>query len=194
MSGDTPRRAMVLAAIVQPGPYTWVAEDAWPASDVDFGFYREVATILERGLFDILFLGDTLGVGRGVGLEAASHSGNTVALEPFALLSALAVVTRNIGLVGTISTTYNHPYHVARKVAALDILSNGRAGWNLVTSTLLTEAGNFGLAAPLDATARYARANEFLDAVTALWNSWSDDAFLRDKAHGALFRSRRPAL
>lgn len=173
---------MTLAAIVQPGPYTWVADDAWPASDVDFAFYRDTAATLERGLFDILFLGDTLAVGRGVDLDAASRSGNTVAMEPFALLSALAVVTRHIGLVGTISTTYNHPYHVARKVAALDVLSGGRAGWNLVTSTLANEARNFGLAAPLDAAARYARAEEFLDAVTALWNSWSDDAFVRNKA------------
>ena len=100
---------MTLAAIVQPGPYTWVAGDSWPASDVDFAFYREVATILERGMFDILFLGDTLGVGRGVVLEAASRSGNTVALEPFALLSALAVVTRHIGLVGSVEVTRFQP-------------------------------------------------------------------------------------
>jgi len=184
----TGSRRMKLAAIVHPGSYSWVADEAWPAGDVSFEMYRTVAQTLERGCFDIFFLGDTLSVGRGIDLEAASRTANTVGFEPFSLLSALAIVTSRIGLIGTISTSYNHPYHVARKLASLDFLSGGRAGWNLVTSTLASEAANFGLEHSLSATERYARAEEFLTATLALWNSWTDDAFIRDKASGRYFR------
>jgi alkanesulfonate monooxygenase len=103
------------------------------------------------------------------------------------LLSALSVVTERIGLAATVSTTYNEPYHLARKFASLDYLSNGRSGWNLVTSATNSEAQNFNLDKHPEHALRYQRAREFVEVVTKLWDSWEDDAFLRDKESGVYF-------
>ncbi|WP_268602555.1 LLM class flavin-dependent oxidoreductase, partial [Escherichia coli] len=97
--------------------------------------------------------------------------------EPLTLLSALAAVTEKIGLIATVSTTYNEPYHVARKFASLDHISGGRSGWNLVTSSGQGEAQNFNLDEHVEHARRYARAAEFHDVVLGLWDSWEDDAF-----------------
>jgi FMN-dependent oxidoreductase (nitrilotriacetate monooxygenase family) len=111
--------------------------------------------------------------------------------EPITLLSALAAVTNNVGLVATATTTYNEPLHIARKFASLDHISGGRAGWNLVTSTNPMEALNFGKEAHLAHDDRYDRAGEFAQVVRGLWDSWDEDAFVRDKASGRYFDPAR---
>jgi alkanesulfonate monooxygenase SsuD/methylene tetrahydromethanopterin reductase-like flavin-dependent oxidoreductase (luciferase family) len=111
--------------------------------------------------------------------------------EPTTLLSALAVVTHRIGLVATTTTTFNEPYNVARRFASSDHISGGRAGWNVVTSSNKDEASNFGLAEMPEHDARYDRAREFADVVQGLWDSWDDDAFVRDRAAGVYFDPSR---
>ena len=121
-------------------------------------------------------------------MEALSRSAQYIAnFEPITLISALAGVTSRIGLTCTASTSYNEPFHVARKFASLDHISGGRAGWNLVTSGMAAEALNFNRDAHYGHAERYERANEFAEVVTALWDSWDDDAFMRDKASGQFF-------
>jgi alkanesulfonate monooxygenase SsuD/methylene tetrahydromethanopterin reductase-like flavin-dependent oxidoreductase (luciferase family) len=110
--------------------------------------------------------------------------------EPLTLLSALAMVTEHIGLIATMSTSYNEPYHVARKFASLDHISGGRSGWNLVTSGQLAEALNFNRTEPFSHHERYKRAHEFAEVVMGLWDSWDDDAFVRDKDSAQTGRKR----
>ena len=109
---------------------------------------------------------------------------------PITLLSALAMVTEHIGLIATMSTSYNEPYHVARKFASLDHISGGRSGWNLVTSGQLAEALNFNRTEPFSHHERYKRAHEFAEVVMGLWDSWDDDAFVRDKDSAQTGRKR----
>jgi alkanesulfonate monooxygenase SsuD/methylene tetrahydromethanopterin reductase-like flavin-dependent oxidoreductase (luciferase family) len=116
-----------------------------------------------------------------------SRDPKTAQFEPLTLLSALSVVTQHIGLVATATTTYNEPYHVARKFASLDQLSGGRAGWNLVTSANEQEALNFSRSSHVPHDQRYDRAREFATVVKGLWESWEDDAFLRDPESGRFF-------
>jgi alkanesulfonate monooxygenase len=139
----------------------------------------------ERGLFDMGFLADGVGIRFHDEPEGAlCRTAKNVQFEPLTLLSALAMVTKNIGLVATASTTYNEPYHVARKFASLDHISGGRAGWNVVTSVTDMEARNFNRDAAPGYDVRYDRAAEFVEVVRGLWDSWEDDAFVRDKASG----------
>jgi N-acetyl-S-(2-succino)cysteine monooxygenase len=107
--------------------------------------------------------------------------------DPVTLLSAIAPLTAHLGLVATATTSYNAPYHVARKFASLDHISGGRAGWNVVTSTNIGEAWNFGREAHFEHDERYDRAIEFAEVVFGLWDSWDDDAFIRDRAAGRYF-------
>src|SRR5690606_25726758 len=147
----------------------------------------EIAQTAERGKFDMVFLADANCV-RDARMEALSRSAQYIAnFEPITLISALAAVTSRIGLTCTASTSYNEPYHIARKFASLDHISNGRAGWNLVTSGSPGEAYNFNRDAHYGHAERYERANEFAEIVTALWDSWDDDAFMRDKESGQFF-------
>ncbi|MEU4580330.1 LLM class flavin-dependent oxidoreductase [Nonomuraea sp. ATR24] len=158
-------------------------EAAWrhpltePARLADVRHYQELARIAEAGKLDSVFLAD------GVALQADVRHNALGGLEPLTLLSALAAVTDHVGLIATVSTTYNEPFHVARKFASLDHISGGRAGWNIVTSAGEAEARNFGIERPAHAD-RYARATEFLDVVTKLWDSWEDDAVVADRAGG----------
>jgi FMN-dependent oxidoreductase (nitrilotriacetate monooxygenase family) len=117
-------------------------------------------------------------------VNALKRSHTVTSFEPFTLLSALSAVTERIGLVGTASTTFDEPYHVARRFASLDHISGGRAGWNLVTTANPDSALNFGLDEHVEHGERYRRAREFYDVVTGLWDSWSDDAFVRDVESG----------
>ncbi|GIH05184.1 monooxygenase [Rhizocola hellebori] len=149
---------------------------------MDLNYYVEFARTAERGKFDTIFLADELYVWDRF-TSGIEHSSN-VRPEPFVLLGAIAAVTRHIGLAATLSTTYNEPYHVARKLATLDHLSNGRAAWNLVTSASDEEARNFGRDRNLDHAIRYERAREFVDVARGLWDSWDDDALLCDKQSG----------
>jgi FMN-dependent oxidoreductase (nitrilotriacetate monooxygenase family) len=167
----------------------WRHPDTPSGGQMELPFYTRVAQAAERGLFDMVFLADGIAV-RAVDTPPGSMSRgatNIVDLEPLTLLAALATQTRRVGLVATASTTYNEPYHIARKFASLDHLSGGRAGWNCVTSWTDEEARNFNRDSHLDYETRYERAEEFLKVVRALWDSWEPDAFLRDKASGVFF-------
>jgi alkanesulfonate monooxygenase len=181
---------MRLAAYFNPTGHhvaSWRHPRAQVDAHVNFRHYIEIAQSAERAKFDMVFLADGVAT-REAHMDALSRSVQFVAhLEPITLLSALASVTDRIGLVATASTTYNEPYHVARKFASLDYISNGRAGWNCVTSVQPAEARNFGRPGVEPRPVRYARAREFARVVTGLWDSWDDDAFVRDTQSGLFF-------
>jgi N-acetyl-S-(2-succino)cysteine monooxygenase len=166
----------------------WRHPDAQADAGVNFGHYTQLALAAEAAKFDLIFLADGSGT-RGDNVEFLSRTAHSynAQFEPLTLLSALAAVTSRIGLVATASTSFNEPYHIARKFASLDHISGGRAGWNLVTSSNAHEAKNFNLDEHYAHAHRYARADEFADVVTGLWDSWDDDAFVRDKAAGRFF-------
>ncbi|SNB71122.1 alkanesulfonate monooxygenase [Arboricoccus pini] len=168
----------------------WRHPDADARAGVSFAHYRDLAIQAERAKFDLLFLADSAGL-RGDQPDALSRQGKVVHFEPLTLLSALSAVTERIGLVATVTTTYNEPYHLARKFASLDHLSGGRAGWNLVTSSNEHEATNFNREQHVPHALRYERAREFAEVVTGLWDSWEDDAFLRDKESGLFFEPEK---
>jgi alkanesulfonate monooxygenase len=167
---------------------SWRHPDAQADAGINFRHYVELAQTAERAKFDMLFLANNLCM-RRAHIEAVSRSAQYIAnMEPITLLSALSAVTSRIGLVATASTSYNEPFHVARKFASLDHISGGRAGWNLVTSGMQEEAHNFGREQHYEHDERYDRAREFAQVVTALWDSWDDDAFVRNKESGLFFR------
>jgi FMN-dependent oxidoreductase (nitrilotriacetate monooxygenase family) len=184
-------REMVLGAFLYPTGYhvaAWRHPDVPADAGVSLAHYVELARTAERGTMDFLFLPDSAAV-RGRDVTALSRTAirYVAQFEPLTLLGALSAVTSRIGLTATASSTYNEPYPVARAMASLDHLSGGRAGWNLVTSQNPQEAYNFGYAAQPDHADRYRRAEEFVDVVRGLWDSWSDEAFVRDKASGVYF-------
>ncbi len=170
----------------------WRHPDARPGAGISFDYYRELALIAEAAKFDLIFLADGAGQ-RSDNEEILSRTAHSYVaqFEPVTLLSALAVSTRRIGLVATISSSFNEPYHIARKFASIDHLSAGRAGLNLVTSASDWEARNFGLDAHLAHAERYARAGEFADVLNGLWDSWEEDAFVHDQAEGRFFDPAR---
>ncbi len=180
-------RMMKLTAFCNP-PGHWRMDGALP-TDMAFDEVVELARIAERGLFDMLFFQDSAAVApafylSGGNAEALAEAARCVRLEPLTMLAALATVTRHIGLVATATTTYNDPFNIARKFATIDHISKGRAGWNLVTSQNVDEAQNFSHDRHLDHALRYERAQEFHDVVSGLWDSWDDDAIIRDRATG----------
>ena len=158
-----------------------------PSSEADGGLnlerYVGWAQRAEAAKFDLVFLEDGSGI-RDSNLRSSERTARSAHFEPVTLLSALAAVTSRIGLVATTSTSFNEPYNVARRFASLDHLSGGRAGWNLVTSTTDAEAANFGEAGIARHGDRYARAEEFVDVVLGLWNTWDDGAVVIDRASG----------
>lgn len=163
----------------------WRHPHASPGGNMELQHAVSVVKAAERGLLDMVFLADGVGIRfNDVPSGTLSHVCKNVQFEPLTLLSALAMVTNNVGLVATASTTYNEPYHVARKFASLDHISGGRAGWNVVTSATDMEAQNFGLVGAPPKTGRYDRAVEFVEVVRGLWESWEDDAFVRNQASG----------
>jgi alkanesulfonate monooxygenase len=161
-------------------------------SDANFNFpaIRSFIQKLEAARFDAFFMADHLAV-LNMPVNALKRSHTVTSFEPFTLLSALASVTEHIGLMATASTTYDEPYHVARRFASLDHLSGGRAGWNIVTTANPDAALNFGLDEDVDHDERYRRAREFYDVVTGLWDSFADDAFVRDVEKGIYFDPSR---
>jgi FMN-dependent oxidoreductase (nitrilotriacetate monooxygenase family) len=170
----------------------WRHPEADPGAASKFEHFVRVAQTAEAAKFDMLFLADGIGIrARDEPPGSLCRSAQNAELEPLTLLSALAAVTRHIGLVATASTTYNEPFHVARKYASLDQISGGRAGWNIVTSWSDAEARNFNRDQHIGYDERYERAAEFVEVVKALWDSWEDDAFLHDKASGIFFDSRK---
>jgi N-acetyl-S-(2-succino)cysteine monooxygenase len=164
----------------------WRHPQAQADGGVNLRHYAALARTAERAGFDMMFLADSAAVW-DASPEALSRMARADHFEPLTLLSALAAVTERIGLVATVTTTYNEPYHVARKFASLDLLSGGRSGWNLVTSANEAEAHNFGRDRHVAHADRYERAREFAEVVTGLWDSWEDGAFPRDKASGRYF-------
>lgn len=167
---------------------SWRHPQADADASLNFERYRQYAQTLERGCFDALFLNDNVAVGE-LDPRVLRSSGYSLRWDPLILLPALAVATRHIGLIATANTSFNEPYNIARTFASLDHLSNGRAGWNLVTALIGGE--NFNHAAHLPHAERYARAEEFFEVVTGLWDSWADDAFPLDKATGTFLDSTR---
>jgi FMN-dependent oxidoreductase (nitrilotriacetate monooxygenase family) len=176
-----------------------VAAWRYPGAQMDgainFQRFATLAQAAEAACFDFLFFADTLAapnMPNGLLSRTATY---VAQMEPLVLLSALSAVTRRIGLVATTSTTYNAPYQVARKFASLDHVSGGRAGWNLVTSSNPAEAVNFGDEPHMAHADRYVRAGEFVDVVRGLWDSFDDDAFVRDPEAGVYFDpAKRHAL
>src|SRR5476651_1608129 len=159
---------------------SWRHEKAPADASVNFPYFRELALKAEAANFDFLFVADGLHINE----KSLPHFLNR--FEPVALLSALASVTQRIGLAGTISTSYSDPFTVARQLASIDNISNGRAGWNVVTSPLAGSAKNFGKDHPEHAL-RYQIAEEYINVVQGLWDSWEDDAFIRDRESGVFF-------
>ncbi|MHA2900603.1 LLM class flavin-dependent oxidoreductase [Enterobacter sp. AD2-3] len=189
-----PRQMHLGAFLPAPGHHVaaWRHPNAQPNGGLDINYYSQLARTAERGKFDLMFLSDGVGVRTHYKDEdELSRWGRTVHFEPLTLLSALSMVTQRLGLIATASTSYNEPFHIARKFASLDYLSNGRAGWNVVTSVTDVEAQNFNLEKQADHATRYQRAREFMNVVSGLWDSWDDDAFLYDKASGRYFDPSR---
>jgi FMN-dependent oxidoreductase (nitrilotriacetate monooxygenase family) len=172
-----------------------VASWLHPESQIDAGqnfrHYVELAQMAEAAKFDLIFIADAAATRDGK-LEALRRWPQYMAyFEPTTLLSALAAVTERIGLVATGTTTYNEPYHIARKYASLDHISGGRAGWNVVTSGNQSESFNFGFDRHAEHEARYERAREFVEVVRGLWDSWDDDAFVRDRSEALYFHPEK---
>jgi len=183
-------KQMKLAAYFNPTGHhvaSWRHPRAQADAHVSIEHYVDAARKAEAAKFDMIFLADA-NASRNAHVDAISRSVQFIAhFEPLTLLSALAMATSRIGLTATASTTYQEPYHLARKFASLDHISHGRAGWNLVTSTQPAEAANFGRDGVPAHKARYSRAREFAQTVQGLWDSWDDDAFVRDVQAGLYF-------
>ncbi|MBX3537911.1 MAG: LLM class flavin-dependent oxidoreductase [Chelatococcus sp.] len=179
-------RRLHLGAFMRPASIhtgAWRYPGAYPDANFNLRHLVAFARKLERAKFDAFFMADHLAV-LNMPLEALKRSHTVTSFEPFTLLSALAMVTERIGLVATASTTFDAPFHIARRFASLDHISGGRAGWNIVTTANPDAALNFGLEEHIAHDERYVRAREFYQVVTGLWDSFADDAFIRDVEHG----------
>jgi FMN-dependent oxidoreductase (nitrilotriacetate monooxygenase family) len=162
-----------------PGAYNqWLDPDIPGDASVNVGWYAEMAALAERGLFDLIFIVDS----QFITPNSPPHYLNR--LEPLTLLSALSAHTTHLGLVGTATTSFNSPFNLVRRFGSLDVISGGRAGWNVVTSGDPGAAGNFGLDEHYDYDTRYGRAQEYVELARALWDSYEDDAFPRDRESG----------
>ena len=186
-------RQMKLGAFMRP---TTIHTGAWryPGAQADANFnlaaITRFAQRLEDAKFDAFFMADHLAV-LNMPVEALRRSHTVTSFDPLTLLPALAVQTRHLGLIATASTTFEPPYMIARRFASLDHISGGRAGWNIVTTSNPDAALNFGLDEHMEHDERYARAREFFDVVTGLWDSFADDAFIRDVESGLFFEPEK---
>lgn len=182
-------RQLRLGAFMRPVSIhtaAWRYPGSFPDANFNLGHLKRFIQKLEHGKFDAFFMADHLAV-MNMPINALKRSHTVTSFEPFTLLSALAGATERIGLVATASTTYDEPYHVARRFASLDHISGGRAGWNVVTTGNPESALNFGQDDHMEHGERYKRAREFFDVVTGLWDSFADDAFVRDVESGLYF-------
>ena len=164
---------------------SWRHPAASPLALTDIRYYQDLARRAETARFDSIFLADQLALGEDVAQAARSW------LEPITTLAVLAVSTSRIGLIATASTTYTEPFNLARQFASLDHISNGRIGWNIVTSWLAAAAGNYGDAGQVSHADRYARGEEFMAVVKALWDSWAEDAVIDDRTGGRYAKADR---
>ena len=180
----------VLMGVGGPGQHgTWLSPEIPGDASVDIRWYIARAQQAEAARFDHIFIVDS----QFITPDSPNHYLNR--LEPLTLLSAVAVHTSHIGLVGTLTTSYNDPFNVARRLASLDLISGGRAGWNVVATGDGGTAGNYGRAEHYDYATRYGRALEHVRVVQGLWHSYEEDAFPRDKGTGVFFdRSRQHPL
>ncbi|MGW4733103.1 LLM class flavin-dependent oxidoreductase [Streptomyces shenzhenensis] len=197
MSTDEPTTPrMRLAAFLNAGPQ---GTAGWRHADAGDGFltaahYTHIARVLERAGFDMAFVPDALAVPRSLGgsfAPAVTWGTGTPRLDPVPVITLMAAATEHLGVAATVSTGYQEPYHLARGMATLDHLVGGRAGWNVVTSFQDAEAQNFGQEKLPERQERYARAEEFLEVTTRLWDSWADDAIVADKVSGVYGRPDR---
>src|ERR1041384_4012526 len=182
-------RQLHLGAFMRPASIhtgAWRYPGAYPDANFNIAHLRRFAQTLERAKFDAFFMADHMAV-LNMPIDALKRSHPATSFEPFTLLSALSQVTERIGLVATGSTTFDAPFHIARRFASLDHLSGGRAGWNIVTTSNPDAALNFGLDEHMEHSDRYRRAREFYDVVTGLWDSWADDALVRNVEDGIFF-------
>jgi FMN-dependent oxidoreductase (nitrilotriacetate monooxygenase family) len=182
-------RQLRLGAFMRPvGIHTawWRYPGAYPDANFNLKHLIRLAQKLEQGCFDAWFMADHLAV-LNMPIAALKRSATVTSFDPLTLLSALAMVTEHLGLIATASTTFEPPYLIARRFASLDHISGGRAGWNLVTTSNPDAALNFGLTEHMEHEARYRRAREFFDVVIGLWDSWAEDAFIRDVEEGIYF-------
>ncbi|WP_182086388.1 LLM class flavin-dependent oxidoreductase [Aureimonas sp. ME7] len=189
MAKDRSRTPMKLGAFLYATGHhlaAWRHQDSAERSGFEIDDYVRFARLAEDAKFDLLFLEDGAGI-REPDLGIAAQTSRGAHFEPLSLLAALATQTRHIGLVGTVSTSYSQPYQVARTFASLDHISGGRSGWNLVTSTTDMEARNFSRDRQDAHGDRYARAEEFVDVVRGLWDSYEADALVLDRASGRYF-------
>ena len=161
---------------------SWRHPGSSPLALTDIRYYQDLAQRAEAALFDSIFVADQLALGEDVSQAARTW------LEPITLLAAIAVATSRIGMIATASTTYSEPFNLARQFASLDHISNGRVAWNIVTSWLATAARNFGGSGQVSHADRYARGEEFMTVVKALWDSWAEDAVVDDRAGGRYAR------
>jgi FMN-dependent oxidoreductase (nitrilotriacetate monooxygenase family) len=175
----------LLAFLMQTGGHIagWRHPDAAPAALTDIAYFRACALLAERGLFDAVFIADSVGYPPAKSAEIFA-SLETPKLDPASIVANLAGATSQIGFICTASTSYSLPYELARRLASIDHISGGRIGWNMVASTMENEAHNFGRAKHYGHTERYDRAEEFVQAAKRLWDSWEDGAMVADKASG----------
>lgn len=181
-----PQKLLHLTAFMRPVSLhsgAWRYPGAYPDANFNLAHLKSFIQKLEAAKFDAFFMADHLAV-MNMPIEALKRSHTVTSFEPFTLLSALSQVTDKIGLAATASTTYDEPYHIARRFASLDHLSNGRAAWNIVTTGNPESSKNFGQDEHMEHSNRYKRAREFHDVVTGLWDSFADDAFIRDQESG----------
>jgi FMN-dependent oxidoreductase (nitrilotriacetate monooxygenase family) len=175
------RRQLSLNAFVYPGGHheaAWRYKGTDTSQLLEIGYYQDFAKRAEAACFDALFFAD------GPALADNIRYASRFRVEPITWLAAIASATSHIGLIATASTSYYEPYNLARLFASLDHISHGRAGWNIVTTSVAQAAQNFGLAEHPVHAERYERGREFVDVVTKLWDSWEDDALVADQAIG----------
>jgi FMN-dependent oxidoreductase (nitrilotriacetate monooxygenase family) len=184
-------RQMTMIGFLQAQNCTTLAA-SWrhPDSASDFtspDYFRRIARVLEEGKFHLAFFDDRLGMPEyndGQYQDAVAHGIRCVKMDPIACLMPMAMATARLGVGATYSTTYYEPFHVARMFASLDLMTNGRAAWNVVTSLNITEAQNMGRHEVVEHDERYDRADEFMQIVHGHWDTWADDALIVDKHTG----------
>ncbi|MDQ0475302.1 LLM class flavin-dependent oxidoreductase [Labrys wisconsinensis] len=183
-----PRQLKLGAFLMAPGHHVaaWRHPGAQADLGADFRGYAAIARQAEAAKLDLLFVDDVLAV-KDTRPATGKRSARSAFFEPLTLMAGLAAVTERIGLTATVSTTFHEPYNLARKFASLDLISAGRAAWNLVTSNTEAEAQNFSDLPHLRHADRYQRAEEFIDVVIGLWNSFDDDAFAHDRTSGVYY-------
>ena len=182
-------RRLRLGAFMRPVSIhtaAWRYPGGLPDANFNLRHIKAFAQKLEHGCFDAFFMADHLAV-LNMPLKALKRSATVTSFDPLTLLPALAMATERLGLIATASTTFEPPYVIARRFASLDHISEGRAGWNLVTTSNPDAARNFGFEEQMAHDERYRRAREYFDVVTGLWDSWADDAFVRDVEGGVYF-------